>query len=105
MSKITKVSEQVDYSVFTTMTKDLGLFQVKAEIWSVVTPNAPSTDRFDHEITEICFVYSVDNKTCKYVGFKELYEKLYGDNSFRKFENDLESEFAEAYRQQTSYKN
>ena len=102
MSKITKISEQADYSVFTTMTKDLGIFQAKGEIWSIVTPGDGD---FEHDITEICFVYSVDNKPCKYVGFKELYEKLYGDNSFSKFENELESEFAEAYHRQTSYKN
>ncbi len=102
MSKITKINEQTDYSVFTTMTKDLGLFQAKGEIWSIVTPN---NGDFYHEITEISFVYAVDNKPCKYVGFKELYEKLYGDNSFRKFEAELEYEFEEAYRKQTSYKN
>lgn len=102
MSKIIKTSEQTDYSVFTTMTKDLGLFQAKGEIWSIVTPR---DGKFEHEITEICFIYSVDNKPCKYVGFKELYEKLYGDNSFRKFESELESEFGAAYYEQTSYRN
>lgn len=102
MSKIIKTSEQTDYSVFTTMTKDLGLFQVKAEIWSIVTPRDGD---FEHDITEINPVYSIGNKPCKYVGFKEQYENLYGDNSFRKFENELVSEFEEAYYKQTSHKN
>ena len=102
MSKIIKVSEQVDYSLFTRMTKDLGLFQVKGEIWSMVSPHDGG---YDNEISEICFVYSVDNKQCKHAGFKELYNKLYGENSFKKFVADLEIEFAEAYHNQTSYKN
>ena len=31
MSKIIKLNENVDFSVYTKFTKDLGLFQVKAE--------------------------------------------------------------------------
>jgi hypothetical protein len=37
MSKIKKVDEVVDFSVFTKFTKDLGLFQVNASIWSMVS--------------------------------------------------------------------
>lgn len=102
MNKITKVSEQVDYSAFTVLSKDLGLFQVRAEIWSMVTPQE---DSFDHDITEICLEYSIDNKQCKRSGFKELYEKLYGEKSFFNFEKELEHDFGQAYFKLTSFKN
>jgi len=48
--------------------------------------------------------FSMNNKTCKYLGFKELYEKLYGINTFNKFRDDLTEEFEVAYFEHTPYK-
>ena len=101
MSKIIKVDENVDFSVFTKFTKDLGLFQVTANVWSMVSQDC----RCSHDISEIELDFSVNNKPCKYLGFKELYEKLYGKDTFNQFYDDLKSEFEEEYFKQTTYKN
>ena len=100
MSKIKKVNEVVDFSVFTKFTKDLGLFQVTASIWSMVSQDC----RCSHDITDIQLDFSIDNKRCKYNGFKEIYEKLYGTDTFSEFCDNLNCEFEEAYYKQTTYK-
>ena len=101
MSKIIKVNEVVDYSVSTNFTKDLGLFQVKATIWSCVSE---WQGRYENEITETELIFVLNGKKCKYAGFKELYEKLYGVNTFNQFWADLITEFEEEYFKQTTYK-
>ena len=98
--KIIKVNENVDFSVYTKFTKDLGLFQVDANVWSMVSQDC----RQSHDIQDIELDFSVNNKPCKYNGFKEIYEKLYGINTFNKFRDDLTEEFEEAYFKQTTYK-
>ena len=40
------------------------------------------------DINDTELEFQVNNKTCKYLGFKELYTQLYG-NSFATFEADL----------------
>ena len=100
MSKIIKVNENVDFSVYTKFTKDLGLFQVDANVWSMVSQNCTN----NHDIQDINLDFLVNNKTCTYLGFKELYEKLYGINTFNKFRDDLTLEFEEEYFKQTTYK-
>jgi len=98
--KIIKVCENVDFSMYTKFTKDLGLFQVDASIWSMVSQDC----RQSHNISDIELEFSMNNKTCKYLGFKELYEKLYGINTFNKFRDDLTEEFEVAYFEHTPYK-
>jgi len=44
--KIIKVCENVDFSMYTKFTKDLGLFQVDASIWSMVSQDC----RQSHDI-------------------------------------------------------
>ena len=102
MSKIIKEQEFVDYSVNTTFGKDLGLFQVKASIWSCVSEC--ENGGYDNDITETELMFVLDGKRCKYLGFKELYEKLYGVNMFNQFYADLITEFEEEYFKQTPYK-
>ena len=101
MSKIIKVQEIVDYAVSTTFTKDFGLFQVKATIWSCVSEYE---GRYENEITETELKFILNGKPCKYAGFRELYEKLYGINMFNQFWSDLVAEFEEEYFKQTTYK-
>ena len=100
MSKIKKVDEVVDFSVFTKFTKDLGLFQVNASVWSMVSQDCTNS----HDISDIELDFSIDNKRCKYNGFKEIYEKLYGINTFNQFTAELMEEFEKAYFKQTTYK-
>ena len=102
MSKIIKVQEIVDYAVNTTFTKDLGLFQVKANVWSCVSE---CENGYDNEITETELSFILNGKPCKYLGFRELYEKMFGANKFNEFRDDLVVEFQEEYFKQSPYKN
>ena len=65
---------------------DLGVFTVNASTYSFLYPAVKTDWGCDINDTELEF--QVNNKTCKYVGFKELYTQLYG-NSFATFEADL----------------
>ena len=101
MSKIIKEQEVVDYSVSTTFIKNLSLFQVRATIWSCVSE---CENGYNNDITETELMFVLNGKRCKYLGFKELYEKLYGVNMFKQFYADLITEFEEEYFKQTPYK-
>ena len=65
---------------------DLGVFTVNASTYSFLYPAVKTDWGCDMNDTELEF--QVNNKTCKYEGFKELYTQLYG-NSFANFEADL----------------
>ena len=101
MSKIIKVKEHVDYSVRTEFSKDLGMFKVIGIVWSCVSE---IQNVYDNDITEIELMFILNGKVCKYLGFKELYEKLYGEKTFNQFYADLVTEFEEEYYKQTTYK-
>jgi len=103
MSKVIKNFEDMSYSINTGFSKELGLFTVKGTVWSHAIHNLKK-DAYDHEISDIELSFEVNGKYCKYAGFKELYNKLYGDDSFNKFEKDITYEFQEAYHNQTSLK-
>jgi len=66
---------------------DFGVFTVNASTFSILFP-AVKTD-WGCDITETELEFQVNNKSCKYLGFKELYDKLHGNGSFVKFEADL----------------
>ena len=103
MSKITKTFEDKSYSMSTGFTKDLNLFKVNATVWSYVSLN-DKRKVCNHEINDIELSYWINGKYCRYVKFKELYEKLYGNDTFKKFESDITKEFEEAYYELTPYK-
>ena len=103
MSKITKTFEDKSYSMSTGFTKDLNLFKVNATVWSYVGIN-DKKKVYNHEINDIELEYEINGKYCRYVGFKELYEKLYGNDTFKKFESDIAKEFEEAYYEFATYK-
>jgi len=65
---------------------DLGIFTVKATTHTFLF-EAKDTD-WGADINETELEFYVNNKRCKYVGFKELYTQLYG-NSFVTWEADL----------------
>ena len=102
MSKIIKEQEHADYSVRTVFTKDLGMFKAEGTVWRCERYDGEG--KWDSDITEIETVFIIDGKRCKFSGFKELYEKLFGVNSFRTFNTDLSIEFQEEYFKQSPYK-
>lgn len=103
MSKIIKNFEDRSYSISTGLTKDLGLFSAKATIWSYVN-ETKKKEIYEHEISDMEISYEINGKYCRRVGFGELYEKLYGIDSFLQFEKDLSKDFEEAYYKLTVYK-
>ena len=102
MSKIIKLQEHTDYSVRTVFTKDFGFFEAEGTIYSCVSYDGKGT--CENDITEVTTVFILDGKRCQFSGFKELYEKLFGVNSFRTFNTDLSIEFQEEYFKQSPYK-
>ena len=67
-------------------TVDLGIFAVKATTHSFLFDGIKTEWGADINETEMEFY--VNDKRCKYVGFKELYTQLYG-NSFVPWEAEL----------------
>ena len=65
---------------------DLGIFTVKATTHAFLF-EAKDTD-WGADINETEMEFYVNNKRCKYVGFKELYTQLYG-NSFVTWEAEV----------------
>ena len=102
MSEVIKNYEDVSYSINTGFSKELGLFTVKGAVWSHAVLNSKNT--YEHEISDIEMSYEINGKYCRYEGFKELYDKLYGNDSFNKFEKATYKEFEEAYYKRTPYK-
>ena len=100
MSKIIKNFEDVSYSISTGFSKELALFTVKATIWSNAFYNKNIKD-YECEICDMELSYEMDGKYCKRKGFEELYDKLYGKDSFAKFEEDICKEFENEYYKNT----
>ena len=101
MGKIKKIESITDLSVYTKFTKDEGMFQIQARVYSMVTQRG---NIYDHDISDIEIEYIINNKKVKYCGFKNLYNQLYGENTFNKYNDEKYKEFEEAYFKTTTYK-
>ena len=104
MSKIKKVQEITDLSVYTKFTKDEGMFQVEAGVYSMVTEIPGATNKYGHDVTEVELSFLINDKKVNYTGFKTLYEQLYGENTFGDFYYKKAQEFEVAYLKTTPYK-
>lgn len=100
-NKIKKVDEVTDLSVFTKFTKDEGIFQIQANIYSMVEQKE---QLYSHSVTEIDLKFLINGKKVTYIGFKTLYNQLFGDNTFNDFYSEKCSEFETAYLKTTPYK-
>jgi hypothetical protein len=103
MSKIKKVDEVTDLSVYTRFTKDEGMFQIEAGVYSMLR-ELPGVNKYDHDISEIELIFFINGKRVNYTGFKTLYNQLFGDNTFGNFYSEKCDEFAAAYLKTTPYK-
>ena len=103
MSKIKKVDEITDLSVFTRFTKDEGMFQIEASVYSMVSM-APSPDKYNHDISEVELKFIINDKKVNYTGFKTLYNQLFGEDTFGDFYYEKAKEFEAAYLKTTPYK-
>ena len=104
MSKIKKVEEVTDLSVFTRFTKDEGMFQIEASVYSMVSGDTGVGNKYDHDISEIELKFLINGKKVQYTGFKTLYEQLYGKDTFSAFYLKKSEEFEVAYLKTTPYK-
>jgi len=104
MSKIKKVDEITDLSVFTKFTKDEGMFQIEASVYSMVSEVPGVGNKYGHDISEIELYFFINGKKVQYTGFKTLYEQLYGENTFGDFYYKKSQEFEVAYLKTTPYK-
>ena len=103
MSKIIKVDEITDLSVYTKFTKNEGIFQIEASVYSMVSM-APSPDKYDHDISEVELKFIINGKYVKYTGFKTLYDQLFGKDTFGNFYSEKCAEFEAAYLKTSPYK-
>ena len=104
MSKIKKLEEITDLSVYTKFSKDEGMFQMEASIYSMVS-NRVHSPHYDHDITDMDIQFFINNKRVKYNGFKDLYTQLFGENTFNEYYAKKSEEFEQAYLKTTPYKN
>ena len=107
MSKIIKGQVNVDRSVYTEFSKDMGFFSIHADVWSVVSEHINEDYEkpvYLHDITEISEQFRINGKRVKRDGFEELYVKLYGDGAFAKLLMDFEKEVETEYYKTTEYK-
>ena len=104
MSKIKKLEEITDLSVYTKFSKDEGMFQIEASIYSMVS-NRVHSPHYDHDITDMDIQFFINNKRVKYNGFKDLYTQLFGENTFNEYYAKKSEEFEQAYLKTTPYKN
>ena len=113
MSKIKKVDEVADLSVYTKFTKDEGMFQIEANVYSMVAKIADSygkpaipgvSNKYSHDISEIELGFFINGKRVNYTGFKTLYNQLYGKDTFGNFYSEKCDEFEAAYLKTTPYK-
>ena len=104
MSKIKKVEEITDLSVFTKFTKDEGMFQIEASVYSMVSEVPGVGNKYGHDISGIELKFLINDKEATYTGFKTLYNQLFGDNTFGDFYYKKSQEFEAAYLKTTPYK-
>jgi len=104
MSKIKKVDEITDLSVYTKFTKDEGMFQIEASVYSMVSEVPGVGNKYGHDISEIELGFLINGKKVQYTGFKTLYEQLYGKDTFSAFYLKKSEEFEVAYLKTTPYK-
>ena len=104
MSKIKKVDEITDLSVFTKFTKDEGMFKIEANVYSMVSEVPGATKKWGHDVTEVELGFLINDKKVNYTGFKTLYNQLFGKDTFGDFYYEKCKEFEAAYLKTTPYK-
>jgi len=101
MSKIKKHDEYVSHHAYVTYFNDKGMYKVKGSVYVNIEEASKSSKEKGyenwHEVTDIELEFFVNDKKCKYVGFKELYEKLFGKDTFDSHYGELQSEFEKHY--------
>jgi hypothetical protein len=73
---------------------DLGMYQVKAALrLSAERIDTAEYEVYNVDVDDVELMFYIDGKSCQYEGFKELYEKLFGSNSYQSMVNNLCKDF------------
>lgn len=94
MSKIKKHDEHISHYGYVTYFKDEGMYKVKASVHVNIEEGAK---QLFHEVTDVHLEFFVNDKKCNYVGFKDLYEKLFNKSNWKEYEENLWEEFEAHY--------
>ena len=94
MSKIKKYHEHVSHFAYVTYFKDEGMYKVKASVHVNIEEGAK---QLYHEVTDVSLEFFVNDKKCNYVGFKDLYQKLFNKSNWKEYEENLWEEFEAHY--------
>ena len=101
MSKIEKHYEQVSHYAYVTYFKDEGMYKVKASLHVNIEEVSDLLKKKGyehvHDVTDVDLEFFINDKKCTYVGFKEMYEKLFTTNSWKAYEEGLWEEFEAHY--------
>ena len=98
MSKIKKHDEHVSHFAYVTYFKDEGMYKVKGSV-HVNIEEEKEEEGYEnfHEVTDVDLEFFVNDKKCSYVGFKDLYQKLFNNSSWKEYEENLYEEFEAHY--------
>ena len=77
---VTDISKSINLTHHVSV--DMGMFRVESVSHTLL-------DDYGADINETELDFEINGKRCRYDGFKELYEKLHGEGSFKSFTNKL----------------
>ena len=101
MSKIKKYHEHVSHYAYVTYFKNEGMYKVKGSVHVNIEEATPGSIKrgYDHwhEVIDVELEFFINDKKCTYVGFKNMYGELFGENKFKNYERELYDEFTENY--------
>ena len=101
MNKIKKHDEHVSHFAYVTYFKDEGMYKVKGSVHVNIEEASKASKEKGyenwHEVNDVELEFFVNDKKCTYVGFKNMYEELFGEGKFITYEENLWEEFEAHY--------
>ena len=102
MKSIKKVSEYTTHQVSTKFEVDCDMFQVEVDVYSRGEDMGFEFKLFNVHVEDMDFEFKMGGKHCNYNGFKELYEKLFGEGKFVDFNKELTDYVKKEFLKNTS---
>lgn len=99
MNKIKKVSETKLISYVTRYKFNKDFFEVEATVFSQLETikDVKSVEVFSAEVQDVDYDFYISGKRVKLAGFKELYEKIFGEGSYYSMTDNLFDEVKKYY--------
>lgn len=95
-NKIKHVETNMTKNLTITYSLDEGMYQVNATVNMMA--EKIDTDNFNVyniDVNDVDLEFFINSKRCAYDGFKDMYEKLFGKDSYASYSNMLYDEFAD----------